>query len=165
MEQSTAHLTMVQAREIAFVDRSVSGLDTLLAGLWPEIEAVLLSDSQPVPEHIKTTLRGRHNLDTIHIIAHCRTREIRFGSDTLTLETLASHASELASIGEALNRNGRLLLWGCHIGTGKRDTAFVDKLAQVTSAEVDAATGLIGAASEGGNWILAIGNQAEQIKA
>jgi hypothetical protein len=39
--------TSAMKREIAFIDRNVDDLGTLLAGMRPEVEPVLLSDDEP----------------------------------------------------------------------------------------------------------------------
>ena len=133
-----------RAREIAFIDRTVSELDSLLSGLRPEVEAVVLSDSQPATAQIAAALQGHGKLDAIHIIAHGRHGEVSFGTNPLSLEPLDEHSDELASIGQALGERGRLLLWSCHTGEGERGEAFVNALARSTRVEVEAATGPIG---------------------
>ena len=67
-----------QTREIAFVDPGVSDLDSLFAGLRPDVEAVMLSDSQPASAQIAHELRGRSGLEAIHVISHGRAGEVRF---------------------------------------------------------------------------------------
>jgi hypothetical protein len=158
MEHTPSGLTMSQAHEIAFVDSTVSELDSLLTGLRPEVEAVVLSASTAATTQIAALLQERSHLKTIHIITHGRAGELSFSAGALSLETVKEHAKELRSIGQALGVDGRLLLWSCHTGEGKRGEAFVDALARMTGVEVDAATGLIGAAAHGGNWVLAIGS-------
>ena len=146
--------TDTQTREIAFVDPGVSDLDLLFAGLRPEVEAVMLSDSQPASAQIAHELRGRSGLEAIHIIAHGRAGEVSFSSGALSLVAVEEQAPELRSIGQALETDGRLLLWSCHTGNGDSGEMFVDALARASGATVAAARGLVGAASQGGEWIL-----------
>src|SRR5262245_54440344 len=97
--------------EIAFIDRNVDDLDTLLAGIRPDVEAILLSNDEPAPCQMACAVRGREGLETIHVIAHGRTGEVRFAAGALSLESLAEHAVDLSTIGRALGYDGELLLW------------------------------------------------------
>jgi hypothetical protein len=47
---------MTQSREIVFIDSTVSDLNTLLAGLRPGIEAVMLPQAQPASESHPTSV-------------------------------------------------------------------------------------------------------------
>ena len=51
-------------KEIAFVDRKVDDLATLLAGLRPELDPILLSDDEPALCQIARLVR---RLSLIHI--------------------------------------------------------------------------------------------------
>ena len=45
-------------REIAFIDPAISDIDTLIAGLRPEIVPVRLDASSPAPEQMACVLEG-----------------------------------------------------------------------------------------------------------
>src|SRR5438105_2361552 len=95
------HITSVS--EFAVIDPGVSDLGTLLQGLRPEIEAVVLNAERSAAAQIADRLAGRHGLRAIHIIAHGAPGEIGFTAGRLSLETLATQASDLARIGAALD--------------------------------------------------------------
>src|SRR5262249_27762245 len=140
----------------------VDDLDTLLAGIRPDVEAILLSNDEPAPRQMACALRGREGLEAIHVIAHGRTGEVRFGAGALSLESLAEHAAELGAIGGALGNDGELLLWSCDTAADARGSAFLEALESATGAQVRAATGVIGSHHRGGLWRLDIssGNKA-----
>src|ERR1700738_638272 len=98
-------------REIAFVDPNVDDLETLLAGLRPELEPILLSDDEPALRHISPLVQDRDELEAIHVIAHGRVGEVSFSAGALSLESLAGHAADLRAIGRSLGKDGKLLLW------------------------------------------------------
>src|SRR5262249_55734353 len=98
--------SMTTSREIVFVDQSVSDLDSLLAGVRPDIEPIVLTASARATAQIATALQGRKDLRAIHIVAHGDAGEVRFGAGALSLETLAHDAGELAEIGRALGEGG-----------------------------------------------------------
>src|SRR5262245_13061099 len=145
---------MTTSREIAFIDETVSHLNTLLANLRPDVEPIMLTTSTPAPAQIATALEGRDGLRAIHLIAHGMAGEVCFGAGALSLETLHDHAAELAGIGRALGVDGDLLLWSCNTAAGERGSAFVDELTHLVAANVAAASGRVGAAAQGGRWHL-----------
>ena len=146
--------TMTASREIVFIDQNVFDLHSLLAGLRPDVEPIVLTASARATAQIATALKGRDDLHAIHIIAHGSAGEVRFGAGVLSRETLHDHAADLAEIGRALGRDGQLSLWSCETGQGKRGAAFVDALERATGADVAATVGLVGSAERGGRWEL-----------
>ncbi|MES2128811.1 MAG: Ig-like domain-containing protein, partial [Pseudomonadota bacterium] len=144
----------VSGREIAFIDPTVSDLQTLLAGMRPGVEAILLSGNAPALAEMADAVAARGSFDAIHVVAHGASGEVRFGAGALALETIDDHATPLNTLGAALARQGRLLLWSCETGQGECGSAFVSAMARATGAAVGAASGLIGAAAQGGSWTL-----------
>src|ERR1700674_2239448 len=61
---------MTQASEIVFIDPTVSDLNTLLMGLRPEVEAIVLDTKRPAARQIAAALAGRQGLAAVHVIAH-----------------------------------------------------------------------------------------------
>src|SRR5262245_41741594 len=138
---------MTTSREIAFIDETISHLNTLLANLRPDVEPIVLTASTPAPAQIATALEGRDGLRAVHVVAHGSAGEVHFGAGALSLETLHDHAAELAGIGRALGVDGDLLLWSCNTAAGERGSAFVSELAPLIAANV-------AAAAQGGRWQL-----------
>ncbi|MBV9553879.1 MAG: DUF4347 domain-containing protein, partial [Alphaproteobacteria bacterium] len=148
-------LTVPSSREIAFVDPSVDDLDTLLAGLRPEVSAVVLDRAVPVAAQIARALAHARGLDAVHVIAHGAPGRIEFAAGAWSAASLATDAADLAAIGRALGDDGELRLWSCAAGAGPEGTRFVTALAEAAGAPVAAADGLVGAAAPGGTWQLA----------
>jgi hypothetical protein len=149
--QGTTITSVVIKREIAFIDRNVDDLCTLLAGIRPDVEPILLSDVEPAPQQMARAVKGRGDLEAIHVIAHGRPGEVSFGAGALSLETVEDYAIELAEVGLTLC-DGAIQLWTCESGQGKRGVAFVYALARASGAQVAASTQLIGATARGGCW-------------
>src|SRR5262245_41269686 len=140
-------------RAIAFIDRNVDDLSTLLAGVSPRVEPILLSDDEPAPQQMVRAVKGRADLDAIHIIAHGRPGEVSFGAGALSLDTMDDHAAELAEVGRMLG-GGAIYLWTCETARGPRGAAFVKMLAHACGAPIAASTQRVGAAVRGGRWQL-----------
>ena len=146
---------MARPREILFVDPSVSDIDTILNGLRPGVEAIVLDPATPAVRQIAATLAGRHGLSAVHIIAHGAPGRVNFASGDWSATTLEDEAENFAAIGRALAVDGELRLWSCDTGAGAAGAAFIEGLAEATGADVAASTGRIGAAALGGTWDLA----------
>jgi hypothetical protein len=140
-------------RAIAFIDRNVDDLDTLLAGISPQVEPILLSDDEPAPRQMVRAVNRRADLDAIHVIAHGRPGEVSVGAGALSLDTMGEHAADLAEVGRML-RGGAIYLWSCETARGRGGAAFVDALARISGAPIAASTGRVGAAARGGQWQL-----------
>ncbi len=139
---------------MVFIDRNITDLNTLLAGMRSDVDTVLLTGEEPAILQIARIVQGREQLSAIHIIAHGRAGEISFDSGALSIETLNEYSANLAEIGQALAKDGDVLLWSCHTGAGERGASFIGAFAQKLGTAVAAATDLVGAAVLGGCWRL-----------
>ncbi|MDH2348678.1 VCBS domain-containing protein, partial [Bradyrhizobium sp. SSUT77] len=149
-------MTISPKREIAFIDCGVDDLATLLAGIRPDVEPILLSNDEPAPRQMVRAVRGREGqLHKIHVIAHGRSGEVSFGAGPLSLDTMGECAAELADVGRML-RDGAFQLWSCEVAQGARGMAFVNALARATGARVAATSGVVGSAARGGHWELEV---------
>ena len=158
LELETSSMTAHTKREIAFIDRGAYDLATLLAGIRPDVEPVLLSNDEPAPRQMARAVRVREGqLDAIHVIAHGRPGEVSFSAGALSVETIADHAGDLAELGLMLGEGG-LQLWTCESAQGERGAAFVGALALMTGAQVAASRQRVGAAARGGQWALDVGS-------
>ena len=57
-------------------------------------------------------------------------------------------------LGQSLTANGDLLIYGCDVADGAAGLAFVDRLAELTQADVAASVDVTGSAAFHGNWTL-----------
>src|SRR5260221_1679333 len=118
--------TSTTKREIAFIDRGVDDLDTLLKSIRPDVEPILLSNDEPAPRQMARAVQGREGqLDAIHVIAHGRPGEVHFESGILSAENLKEYAADLKTLGKAIQRDGGLRLWSCETGQGGHGAGFV----------------------------------------
>ncbi len=143
-------------REIAFIDPGVDDLQTLLAGIRPDVEPILLTADEPASRQMARAVRGREGLQAIHVIAHGQPGEVSFGAGVLSVETMAKHSDDLARLGPALGVGG-LRLWTCESAHGERGSAFIDTLACMVGAQVAGSTRLVGSKAKGGQWTLDVG--------
>src|SRR5437899_2378521 len=95
-------LAMAHKPEILFIDPAVSDIKTLLAGLRPGVDAVLLEPDRPTAQQMAEALAGRGGLAAVHVIAHGAPGSVNFSAGRWSADTLASAAGDLAAIGKAL---------------------------------------------------------------
>ncbi len=145
---------MARATEILFVDPAVDDVETILCGLRPGVEAIVLDPTTPAVRQIAAALDGLRDLEGVHVIAHGAPGRVSFSAGEWSLATIRSETELLNTIGRALNADGQLLLWSCATGKGDAGEEFVCGLAEAAGAEVAAATGLIGCTEKGGEWNL-----------
>ena len=145
---------MTHPHEIAFIDPAITDIDALLSGLRPDVEAIILSRTDPAVAQMARAVEGQTDLGAIHVIAHGLPGEVSFAAGALSVETIDDEAAGLRSLGAALGAEGILSIWACHTGAGERGAAFTDMLAKRTGARVATASDLVGAAARGGVWAL-----------
>ena len=139
---------------IVFIDASVQNPQSLLADLKPGVEVVMLDKNSDGVQQIADALKGRHGLDSIQIISEGNSGRVLLGSATLADSNLDSYQAALATWGSALREGGDILLFGCNVANTATGDHFVNRLAELTGADVAASTDATGAAALGGNWVL-----------
>ncbi|WP_425928250.1 DUF4347 domain-containing protein [Pseudomonas sp. NyZ201] len=143
-----------QRNEVVFVDGQVSNVGQLLEGLSPKTEVVVLDPNKDGLQQMADYLKGRDNLDAIHLLSHGADGTVQLGNVWLASNNLAEHRAALESIGAALKADGDLMIYGCDVGQGGKGQAFIDQLAAITGADVAASVDDTGSAALGGNWTL-----------
>ena len=144
---------MTAKRQIAFIDRSLVDWKTLLAGMNEDIEVVILDPSTDGLLQIAESLRGTNSVSAIHIFSHGSSGEIMLGDAVLNSGNLEQYNAALATIGNALTATGDILLYGCNLGQGEVGLQFIERLGQITGADVAASTDLTGGLAVG-DWVL-----------
>ncbi|MCB1968562.1 MAG: DUF4347 domain-containing protein, partial [Candidatus Accumulibacter sp.] len=151
---SSTRGSRVEATEVIFVAADVTDPETLLAGRTTAGEIVWLDAESDGVHQMAAVLAGRSGFDGIHLVSHGRAGTLNLGTATLSLATIDSYRSELATIGQAMRPDGDILLYDCNVAAGSDGTALVDALTEATGADVAASTNATGAASLRGNWTL-----------
>lgn len=61
---------MTRHSEILFIDPAVADIGTLLSGVRPEVEAIVLDAVRPAARQVAAALADRRGLDAVHIVTH-----------------------------------------------------------------------------------------------
>lgn len=139
-------------KEIAFVDKNLSDVDTLINGIDQNIEVHLIDDLGD----ISSILQNGSNIDSIHIISHGSNGEITIGNDNLNILTVDNFSKELEAMKNALSEAGDILLYGCNVASNGEGQEFIDILALKTSADIAASDDITGSSILGGDWVLEV---------
>jgi len=142
--------------DIAVIDTSVEGYEELVAGVTEGTEVILIDAADGGIRELAAALEGRSGIDSLQILSHGATGELRLGGDVLTADNLSDYADDLAAIGAAMDASGDILLYGCRVGEGGEGRALIDGLASLTRADIAASDDLTGSAAQGGDWLLEV---------
>jgi glucose/arabinose dehydrogenase len=145
------HLT----KEIVFLDSSVDNY-LELAKEFKTDEVILLQPSEDGVEQITATLAKYHNLSSIQIISHGSSANLQLGNSQLGTDELINYANAIQSWANALSADADILLYGCNIGSGVAGVSFINRLSQLTGADIAASDDLTGKAALGGDWTLEV---------
>ncbi|KAB2969637.1 cadherin-like domain-containing protein, partial [Zoogloea sp.] len=138
--------------ELVIVDPAVRGWQELVAGLPAGSEVLVLDPTRPGLSQITEALGARDDITSLHLISHGAADQIVLGNQSLDTASLEGFRSELAAIGSHLSASADILIYGCDVAS--QGTAFINRLAALTGADVAASTNLTGAIGSGGDTLL-----------
>lgn len=143
-------------QQVVFIDSAVGDAAVLMAGLNPDVLAVVLPDGEDGVVAIADWLteHGAHDLGSIAIVSHGAEAVLLLGSAVLDAASLVRYDADLARIGSALADDGDIHLYACDVGRDDAGAAFVAMLSAATGADVAAASHMIGSADAGGSFLL-----------
>jgi Domain of unknown function (DUF4347)/FG-GAP-like repeat/FG-GAP repeat len=139
---------------LLFVDADVSDYQALVAGAQPGTEVYVLDRTQDAIGQITHALLGRSGISAINILSHGADGELGFASGALNLTNLPGYAGELQAWRAALATGADILLYGCNVAADGVGQSLVNRMAELTGADVAASSNLTGSAALGGDWTL-----------
>ncbi|MBE9399737.1 DUF4347 domain-containing protein, partial [Pontibacterium sp. N1Y112] len=139
---------------LVVVDQGVESYDTLLQQIPDNYSVLVIPAGENGLARLAESLQNFNDLESIHILSHGSDNLFQLGADKLTAETVNQHADALAKIGNALNADGDLLLYGCNLSASTDGQSLLASIAALTGADVAASDDLTGAETLGGDWQL-----------
>ncbi|MGL5194261.1 MAG: DUF4347 domain-containing protein, partial [Chroococcales cyanobacterium] len=134
----------------------VSEQQTLLDALAPDTEAIVLDGDRDGIDQIIEAIAGRTGIDSIHLISHGSSGRVQLGTTQLDTETIDAYLPQWQILRAALSEGADILLYGCNVGTSDTGITFLQKLAELTGADIAASDDLTGSAQLNGNWTLEV---------
>ncbi|WP_199248959.1 DUF4347 domain-containing protein [[Phormidium] sp. ETS-05] len=157
--------------QLLVIDPQVEDYQQLAAGIQPGVQLLILEKDRDGIEQITAYLSSpppspslgegtgvralalvRANpYTTLHIISHGSPGTLYLGNTTLELNNIDQYRPQLQKWGIS-----HLYLYGCSVAAGDAGAEFLQKLHQITQANIAASNTLTGNAAKGGNWELEI---------
>ncbi len=141
------------AQTIAFIDSNVSSAIDIMAGVQADIK-IFLDPTRDGITQITDTLEQYKCLSGISIISHGNTSEVQLGNGLLNANSLPRYSNQLQQWQSALAQDADILFYGCGIAAGEFGKAFIDRISELTDADIAASTDITGNSAKGGNWDL-----------
>ncbi len=136
---STHQANTSDRQEIVFIDTRVVDYQSLLNGIDPSAQVVLLDSSRDGIAQIAETLSSYQHIDAIYLISHGSAGQISLGSAVLNNDTMNSlYADSLKFIGSTLSDDAEIFIYGYDIASDNGN--FNNQLARLTSADVSVPT-------------------------
>ncbi|MEG4107674.1 DUF4347 domain-containing protein, partial [Microcoleus sp. S13_C5] len=151
----------VSIKSIAFIDTQVENYQSLIAGVKPGTEVVVLDGNRDAIDQITEVLALRTNIDSIHIVSHGAPGSLQLGDVRFSLDDIECDRDSLqqwfSPQTDSINKNRpNILLYGCCVAAGETGKAFVKRLSELTGASVAASKNLTGSVAKGGDWELEV---------
>jgi len=140
-------------KQIIFVDSSVQDYQSLIENA-DGAQIVILNDNLSGIEQITNALANQQDIESVHIVSHGSEGSLKLGGNVLNENNLETFSSQIKQWRNALSEKADILLYACNLARGQMGQAFVQRLSQLTNANIAAATNLTGSAALGGDWKL-----------
>lgn len=85
----------VSVRSIAFIDTQVEDYQSLIAGVKPGTEVVVLDANRDAIAQITEVLALRTNIDSIHIVSHGAPGSLQLGNGSFCSDNLETYSEQL----------------------------------------------------------------------
>jgi uncharacterized repeat protein (TIGR01451 family) len=143
--------------EILFVDGAIPDAQALAQGMAAsapagvELSIVMIDPDRDGFAQILEALEGMDEpVDGLHIVSHSTAGTLHLGSTNYTADTLGGAESWRPY----LTQDADILLYGCNLAGNAGGVELIQRLADVTAADIAASTDDTGAAAAGGDWDL-----------
>ncbi|NER22597.1 MAG: DUF4347 domain-containing protein [Symploca sp. SIO1C2] len=153
---------------IVFIDSGVDDYQSLVNGVVPEAEVIVLDSRQDGVEQITKVLKEQAGIAAIHLVSHGSPGCLYLGNSQLSLDTLSHYATQLKTWipSASVNQGGKsaaILLYGCNVAAGDAGEEFVTRLGQLTGANIAASAKRTGSAMLEGDWNLEVTTNPMQV--
>jgi hypothetical protein len=136
---------------LVIIDAGVRDSEILASGVVKEAAVAILEANKNGIDQINDILALQPHIESLHLISHGNPGCIFLGNTELSLNTLDLYTEQISQWSIP-----QILLYGCQVAAGDAGAEFIEKLQQLSGAEIAASTSLTGDASQGGNWLLEI---------
>src|SRR4028119_2276793 len=120
------------ALTLVFIDSNVKDYQSLINGVSPNAEVIILDETLGGIEQITERLATKQNIEAIHIISHGSPGAVQLGANTLNSNNIESFGSQLQQWRKALIPGADILLYGCKVGADVSVTTDIDYIPHIS---------------------------------
>ena len=143
----------IKISNLIVIDSAVSNYEKLIAGAVSGVEILVLNPNSDGVSQITTALAKYSQLATLHIVSHGSPGCLYLGNSHLGLDNLERYTNQIQTW---FSSSASLLLYGCNVAAGDAGAEFIQKLHQLTGANVAASAKPTGSSTLGGDWELEV---------
>ncbi|NEN92725.1 MAG: DUF4347 domain-containing protein, partial [Okeania sp. SIO3H1] len=138
--------------QIVFIDSHVEDYQGLATEVLSGIKVVILHPNDNGIQQITKIIKKYSQISSIHIVSHGSPGCLQLGNSQLNIDSINhSYAEELETWSVT-----NILLYGCNVAASDAGTEFLEKLHQLTGANIAASARPTGSAALGGDWELEV---------
>jgi hypothetical protein len=126
---------MIQKKSVShvvFIDSNVEDYESLISGVSPNAEVIILDETLCGIEQITERLATKQNIEAIHIISHGSPGALQLGANTLNSSNIESFAPGLQQWRKALIPGADILLYGCNVAADVSVTTDIDYIRHIS---------------------------------
>ncbi|NJM63700.1 MAG: DUF4347 domain-containing protein, partial [Oscillatoriales cyanobacterium RU_3_3] len=138
--------------EIAIVDSAIPDFESLHQGIKPGIATYSLDKQTDGVEQIAQILAKHANIQTLHIISHGSPGTLYLGATELNNSNIENYRQQLRQWCRVLAVGASIILYGCRAAATVAGKQLVDRLHQITGANIAANLQATGNSGLGGTW-------------
>ena len=117
---------------LVFIDSNVEDYQSLISGVSPNAEVIILDETLNGIEQITERLAIEQNIEAIHIISHGSPGSVQLGANTLNNSNIESFAPGLKQWRKALIPGADILLYGCNVAADVSVTTDIDYIRHIS---------------------------------
>src|SRR4028118_1051872 len=117
---------------LVFIDSNVEDYQSLISGVCPNAEVIILDETLGGIEQITERLATKQNIEAIHIISHGSPGSVQLGANTLNNSNIESFAPGLQQWRKALIPGADILLYGCNVAADVSVTTDIDYIRHIS---------------------------------
>jgi len=143
--------------ELVVVDSGVNGWETLVQGVRPEAQILVLNGASNGIAQVSEKLQSLGQVSALHILSHGSPGAVSIGDTSVDIASLDSNptlGAALAAWRDHLTPGADILLYGCNVAAGDTGPTLLQRLSSITGADLAASTDDTGLATSGGDWTL-----------
>ena len=135
---------------LVIIDSAINDHQILAQGIIPTAKVIVLNKHQDGITQISAVSKN-HPAASIQIITHGSPGSLQLGNSQLNSDNLHTYRQQLQQWLAT-----EILIYGCEVAAGETGKTFIERLHQLTGANIAASAQRIGNAQQGGTWELEV---------